>query len=90
MGDKQQFTRLAVTPDQIQRYGLPTAPPKKTDNRSFSGTGTVQLEAIAPDDLASIVEDAVLRRFNFQTYEAVLESEQHARHRLTNALSALQ
>jgi hypothetical protein len=31
------FTRLAVTPAQIKRYRLPTAPPKPTDNRAFSG-----------------------------------------------------
>ena len=43
------FTRLAVTPDQIEALALPTAPPKATDNRAFEGE-TCQAEAIPPDD----------------------------------------
>ena len=49
------FTRLAVTPAQIARLQLPTAPPKVTDRRAFDGAGTVQAEAIPPDELARIV-----------------------------------
>jgi hypothetical protein len=41
------FTRLAVTPQQIVEFNLPTAPPKETDRRSFDGD-TTQLEAIDP------------------------------------------
>ena len=41
------FSRLAVTPDQIDAYSLPTAPAKPTDRRSFTGE-TVQAEALPP------------------------------------------
>jgi hypothetical protein len=37
LGGSAIFTRLAVTPAQIRKYRLPTAPPKATDNRAFSG-----------------------------------------------------
>lgn len=49
------FRRLAVTPDQIAEFNLETAPPKKTDKRSFSGE-TCQLEAIPPDILSELLE----------------------------------
>jgi hypothetical protein len=53
------FTRLAVTPAQIVSLGLPTALPKSTDRRSFDGEETVQAEAIPPDVLAEIVQEAI-------------------------------
>ena len=55
-----RFERVAVTPQQILRLALPTAPRKAKDNRSFEGLdddpdATVQLEAIAPDEIARIL-----------------------------------
>jgi hypothetical protein len=43
-GDESpEFVRVAVTPEQITRYRLPTAPPKAKDKRSvFTDTVTVQ------------------------------------------------
>jgi hypothetical protein len=60
------FTRLAVTKEQIKELRLPAAPPKATDNRSFDDTVTVQAEAIAPDDLARIVRDAITSRMDLR------------------------
>ncbi|MGB4777491.1 hypothetical protein [Microbacterium sp.] len=43
------FTRLAVTPEQISTWSLPTRPTKKTDSRSKSFVGgSVEVDAIAP------------------------------------------
>jgi hypothetical protein len=56
-----RFTRLAVTPEQIRALRLPTAPPKPTDRRSFTGE-TAQVEAIPPDILATIIRDAIESR----------------------------
>lgn len=83
------FTRLAVTPEQIAEYALPTAPAKKNDNRSFDGDGTVQLEAFAPDVLAKIVEDAVRSRLDDDAYQVVLAAEQDARETMTARLEGL-
>ena len=46
-GAEPAFTRLAVTREQADRLSLPTAPPKPTDKRRFTGE-TVQCEAIDP------------------------------------------
>ena len=46
------FIRAAVTPEQIDRLELVTAPPKRNDRRSaFTDTRTVQAEALPPDQL---------------------------------------
>jgi hypothetical protein len=45
-GAEVQFERVAVTAEQAVTYNLPTAPPKATDRRSFSGTTTTQAEAL--------------------------------------------
>jgi hypothetical protein len=58
------FTRLAVTPEQIAALSLPTAPPKSTDPRRFVGEETVQAEAIPPDVLAEIVQQAIDERLD--------------------------
>ncbi len=52
--------RVALTLDQVEDFGLPTAPAKKTDLRSKSWEGeTCQLEALAPDQLAEVVTSAI-------------------------------
>lgn len=68
------FTRLAVTPEQADRLGLPTTPPKPTDRRRFTGA-TVQCEAIAPDVLTVILRDAIEARRDSETAADVLRVE---------------
>jgi hypothetical protein len=59
-----------VTLPQIETLGLPTAPPKATDRRAFVGD-TVQLEAIAPDELSQILLDAVEQRIVRAAFDRV-------------------
>jgi hypothetical protein len=52
--------RVAILPEQFERFQLQPAPAKATDNSSFVGIGddptaAVQAEALAPDDLADLV-----------------------------------
>ncbi|MEU7004520.1 hypothetical protein [Nonomuraea sp. NPDC046570] len=63
------ITRLAVTPEQIRRYNLPTAPQKAADHRGAHMSATVQAEALPPDQLTAILASA-------------LDRVQQARHRL--------
>lgn len=80
IGRLPRFTRLAVTPDQIAKYDLPTAPPKATDKRSFEGTETVQLESLDPKDLTQILRDAIEARRDMEILQNVLglEAEERA------------
>ncbi len=81
LGGEVSFRRLAVTPKHIDELVLPTAPAKATDNRSFDGQGTVQAEAIPPDQLAHILRDALASNFDFDAHEkAKAESDKVAAH----------
>jgi hypothetical protein len=73
-GAEPAFTRLAVTLDQADRLGLPTAPPKPTDNRRFTRSA-VQCEAIDPATLSCILRDAILAKRDYDAAAHVLALE---------------
>jgi hypothetical protein len=86
LGGDATFTRLAVTPEQVREFNLPTAPPKPTDRRAFSGE-TCQAEALAPDVLAGILRDAIEARIDRRAFERVLRRERAVRRELMEKLS---
>jgi hypothetical protein len=53
------FTRLALTEQQVDLYGLPAAPPEMTGGRLV-----VQAEALPPDILANLVDTAIRDRLD--------------------------
>lgn len=56
------FERLAVTPEQIVAWNLPTRPTKASDSRAKGfGEISVELDAIEPNLLRQIVQDAIER-----------------------------
>jgi hypothetical protein len=81
LGGNAKFSRLAVTPEQIARYRLPTAPANKDDKRAFHGQ-TCQAEALAPDDLAAILRTAIEQRLDRRAYDRVLRRERQVRREL--------
>ena len=87
LGGDVTFTRLAVTPEQIRQYGLPTAPAKDTDRRAFRGQ-TCQAEALPPNVLADILRTAIARRTDRRAYERVLRQERAMRRDLTRRLGS--
>ncbi len=55
------FRRVALTRDQVEEYDLPTDLAKKLDTRTASWMGhTCQLEALPPDMIASLLQQAIL------------------------------
>jgi hypothetical protein len=75
----------------IRKYNLETEPPKSTDSRTANWkgayTGACQLEALPPDKLAELLENAIKRRLDMQVYEQDLKAEEERR-RITKALPA--
>jgi hypothetical protein len=68
--------RVALTRAQVVEHDLPTAPAKTSDRRSRSWRGeTCQLEALAPDVLAQIVEAAIIEHFDAAVLREVLNQE---------------
>lgn len=65
------WRRIAVTPDQIDHYDLPTAPQKRNDQRGEHMADTVQAEALPPDVLASEIDEAIAAVINHGVLERV-------------------
>jgi hypothetical protein len=78
-GAEIHFERLAVTPEQIVEWRLPTRPTKRTDTRAKNfGDISVELDAIAPEQLRQLVEETInthLRPEQFRILKAAEESE---------------
>src|SRR5262245_2484142 len=75
------FTRLAVTEEQIEEWHLPTRPTKRSDSRAarFGSRVSVELDAIEPRRLRSLVERAILRHMPKKRYEELMEEEEEVR-----------
>jgi hypothetical protein len=74
------FERLAVMPEQIRDLKLPTRPTKTTDSRSKGfGAISVELDAIAPDDLRDLVQDALERHIPREELAVIRTAEESER-----------
>jgi hypothetical protein len=74
------FERVAVLPKQIEQYGLQTRPTKKSDSRAHSFKGeSVEVDAIAPDDLRAICEECITQHIDDEQLERTREVEQAER-----------
>jgi hypothetical protein len=77
------FTRLAVLPEQIKKWKLPTRPTKKSDSRAKNFQGdSVELDAIHPDRLRKLVEDAILEHLPADQLQVLEVAEQSEREML--------
>lgn len=81
------FERLLVLPEHIKQYSLPTAPPKKSDNRRFDDNRTVQAEAFDPATLAQIVKDTIINRLDMTLYGEALADQYEIRERMVDRIS---
>jgi hypothetical protein len=74
------FERVAVTPEQIGEWDLPTKPPNPNDSRSkrFEGD-TVELDAIPPIQRRELVRDCITRHIDARELDAVREIEAEER-----------
>jgi hypothetical protein len=75
------FERIAVTEEQIITWNLPTRPTKKTDTRSknFGSDISVELDAIEPDRLRQLVQDAIEEHLPPEQYNILKVVEQSER-----------
>ena len=75
-----EVRRFALMEDQVREWNLPPAPVKVGDSRSanWDGLGQVELDAIMPDKLAKLCEDAIDSVFDrdlFNDLEAIQREE---------------
>jgi len=88
-GGNVDLVRVAVTAQQQAEHGLPTAPPKKKDRRSFSADFTVQAEALPPDTLAQIVRTAIERQIDGDALMRALSDQEDHRRQLSERVGSL-
>src|SRR5262249_32229356 len=85
------FERIAVTEEQIAEWNLPTRPTKKTDTRSTGfGNISVELDAIDPNRLRDLVQEAIEQHLppeQFEVLKAAEESEREIISRLVRKVT---
>jgi hypothetical protein len=83
------FERIAVTPEQINEWDLPTRPTKASDTRSKGfGAISVELDAIEPNQLRALVQDAIEQHLPAHEYEILKAAEESERELLTSLVNA--
>jgi hypothetical protein len=82
------FARLAVTPEQIKSWRLPTRPTKQSDSRSKGfGDISVELDAIEPAQLRGLVRDAIERHLPPDEFKILKVAEESERELLTSLMA---
>jgi hypothetical protein len=73
-----QFTRIAVTEEQIHRLNLPTRPTKLTDTRAKKWTGgeCVELDSIPPTEIRSLVESSIVQNIDQHEWDVLKQTEE--------------
>lgn len=81
-GNRIEFVRIAVTPEQVEKYNLPTELPKKSSHQDKKQmTETVQAEALDPTVLAHVLRCEIESRLDMSNFQPVviLEAEERSR-----------
>ena len=86
-----EFNVVAVRPWQIEEWGLPTRPTKRTDSRAGSFIGeSVELDAIPPDDLRQLVRNCIEAHIDRELLGRVRVTEAAERETLEQVLQNLE
>ena len=84
------FECVAVTPQQIEEWQLPTRPTKKTDSRSKNFQGeSVEVDAIEPDKLRELVRECIDQHVDQDALAVNEVAEESEREILWNIMAAL-
>ena len=79
-GAEIYFECIAVNIDQIEAWGLPTRPTKKTDSRSKTFKGaSVEVDAITSADLRALVEEAITQHIDKEVLHTTTVAERSER-----------
>lgn len=89
-GTPPTFSRLAVTPRQITRLQLLTAPQKRGDRRGSHMADTVQVEAMPPEVLADEITKALRKLVDGRALTATRRRAERDRTEIGRILSGLQ
>lgn len=81
------FQRVAVNPDQIEKWGLQTRPTKRTDSRAKNFAGaSVEVDAIPPAKLRELCRRCIERHIDEQQLQRTAKAELLERETLNTIL----
>lgn len=80
-GIEVDLRRIALMKDQVLMWKLPPAPAKATDSRTakWEGLGQVELDAVKPERLQALCENAIKEIFDQDLYTDLLDMEDKER-----------
>jgi hypothetical protein len=83
-----EVKRIALMEEQVVAWNLPPAPTKIGDTRgkSWCGLGQVELDAVEPNKLVSLCNDAIAAEFDERKYEDLLKQEREEKIEFKNIL----
>jgi len=72
-----EFSRAAVTPEQIEAMDLPTRPVKESDTRAARWTGgeCVELDTMPPAEIRKLVESCITRHIDGRQWDILQNTE---------------
>lgn len=78
LGTDVEVKRIALMKDQVLEWKLPPAPAKITDSRTakWDGLGQVELDAVDPDKIQSLCNQAIESIFDEELYDELMEQEE--------------
>ncbi len=85
-----EFERIAVTPEQIEQYNLPTRPAKLGDSRARDWQGgCVEVDAMPPAELRQVIRDAITRRIEPWAWSQLQKAEAAEKETLREVIGSL-
>lgn len=86
--------KIALTPDLVDEHALPPMPTKATDSRSDRfvaqhGDIAVELDALPPETLEAIVNDAAAAFFDDDVYRLMREAERAEQGEISRAIAEI-
>lgn len=81
MGINVPVKRIALMEHQVVEWKLPPAPTKETDTRSanWDGLGQVELDAVEPNKIVKLLDEAIEEVFDRDLYDELLEAQEEER-----------
>lgn len=72
--------KIALTMDQVRQYDPPPNPAKQTDTRAVAyiakyGLASWEVDALSPDVLHTLIENAILKVLNVNSMNQIIELE---------------
>ncbi len=84
------FGRLLVNPDQIEEWGLPTKPPKKSNHSIGFDGGTVEIESVPANTTREFVRNAIEQHLNLREVKVMEIAEESESDWLTTIANAVE